>query len=200
MEREIMLTGIGGQSVQLAAQVLARAAIREGREVTLLGTYGGTMRGGNTDSTLVVADAPISSPPIVSKVWCAIAMHHAFFAPVHAKLRPGGVVVLNASLFEGEVDRQQLRVFEVPATRIATELGNSLTASMVMVGATAAIAGLFSLASLVDGMRESVPAYRSQHLEANERALRAGFDAAPHGAVPAWGDAASTVRADELAS
>jgi Pyruvate/2-oxoacid:ferredoxin oxidoreductase gamma subunit len=31
MERELLLTGIGGQGVQLAAQVLARAAIADGR-------------------------------------------------------------------------------------------------------------------------------------------------------------------------
>src|SRR5690606_41928167 len=46
-EREVMWTGIGGQGVQLAATILARAATLEGREVMSLGTYGGTMRGGN---------------------------------------------------------------------------------------------------------------------------------------------------------
>ena len=75
MERELILTGVGGQGVQLAAQVLARAAVVEGRFVMLLGTYGGTMRGGNTDSTLVVADEPITAPPIVSRVWAVVAMH-----------------------------------------------------------------------------------------------------------------------------
>ena len=40
MERELMVTGIGGQGVQLATQVLARAAMAEGREVLLFGSYG----------------------------------------------------------------------------------------------------------------------------------------------------------------
>ena len=60
MEREVLITGIGGQGVQLAAQVLARAATLEGREVMYLGLYGGMMRGGNTDSTVVVGDGPIA--------------------------------------------------------------------------------------------------------------------------------------------
>jgi len=72
MERELLITGIGGQGVQLAAQVLARAATLEGREVMYLGLYGGMMRGGNTDSTVVVADAPILAPPVVSRAWSAI--------------------------------------------------------------------------------------------------------------------------------
>ena len=62
MERELLITGIGGQGVQLAAQVLARAAALEGRSVMLLGLYGGMMRGGNTDSTVVVGDGPIEAP------------------------------------------------------------------------------------------------------------------------------------------
>ena len=71
MEREVMWTGIGGQGVQLGAQVLARAAILEGRHAMLFGTYGGEMRGGHTDCTLVLADGPIETPPIVSKTWSA---------------------------------------------------------------------------------------------------------------------------------
>lgn len=186
MEREILLTGIGGQSVQLAAQVLARAAVREDREVMMLGTYGGTMRGGSTDSTLIVGDEPLVSPPIVSRVWSAIAMHHAFWATVAPKLAEGSVLVLNASLFESEVERERLRVFDVPATEIATDLGHPLSASMVLVGAYAALTGLVGVESLVEAMRESVPSYRRQHLEANEGALRAGFGSVEAGAAPAW--------------
>ncbi len=105
MERELMLTGIGGQGVQLAAQVLARAATLEGRNVMFFGVYGGTMRGGNTDSTVVVSDGEIVSPPIISRTWSAIVMHHEFWAPLRAKLRPNAVVLLNSTLFEGELER-----------------------------------------------------------------------------------------------
>lgn len=181
-----MLTGVGGQSVQLAALVLARAAALEDRYVMTLGTYGGTMRGGHTDSTLVIADAPIQSPPIVSRFWAALPMHHAFWEPVRSKLRPGAVVVANASLFEGELDRDTHRVFDVPATAQATELGSALAASLVLAGAFAALTGLVGVDSLVTAMHDSVPSYRRQHLETNERALRTGFAALPANAAPAW--------------
>lgn len=186
MEREILLTGIGGQSIQLAAEVLARAALREEREVMLLGTYGGTMRGGSTDSTVIVGDQALVSPPIVSRVWSAIAMHHAFWASTAPKLREGSVVVLNASLFEGPIDRERLHVFDVDATRIATELGSALGASLVLLAAHAALTGLVGLESLVAAMRESVPPYRRQHLASNEAALRAGFAAVEPAQAPAW--------------
>jgi hypothetical protein len=41
LEREILLSGIGGQGIQLAAKSLAVAAMREGRRVLMFGTYGG---------------------------------------------------------------------------------------------------------------------------------------------------------------
>ena len=75
MERELLMTGIGGQGVQLGALVLATAATAEAREVMYFGIYGGMMRGGNTDSTVVIADAPITTPPVVARAWSAIAMH-----------------------------------------------------------------------------------------------------------------------------
>ena len=178
-----MLTGIGGQSVQLAAQVLARAAVEEGRHVTTLGTYGGTMRGGNTDSTVIVGDEPIGSPPIVATTWSALVMHHQFWEPLRAKLRLDSVVVVNASLFRADPDRD---VYEVEATRIATELGNPLAASMVLLGAFASLTGLLGREALVSAMRASIPSYRQQHVASNERAIAAGFDQLPAGAAPAW--------------
>jgi len=191
VEREILFTGVGGQGVQLAAQVLARAAVLEGRDVMLLGTYGGTMRGGSTDATLVVADAPISTPPIVSRAWALLAMHHQFFAPLRGKLRAGSLVVVNASVFQAPLD-PAWRAFEVPAGARAAELGSPVVGAMVLIGAFARITGIVAPESLDEAMRACVPSYRRQHIETNERALRAGYELAPAAAAPAW-------RAEEAA-
>jgi Pyruvate/2-oxoacid:ferredoxin oxidoreductase gamma subunit len=186
MEREILFTGIGGQGIQLAAQVLARAALAEGREVMLFGSYGGTMRGGHTDATLVVGDAPVDAPPIVSRAWSAIAMHPAYFPGVASKLTPGAVVVVNSSLFADPVAGDRWRVHAVPATQLATESGSALAGALVLVGAFAALTGLVALDGLVAGLAASLPERRRQHRELNERALRAGHAALPAGAAPAW--------------
>jgi 2-oxoglutarate ferredoxin oxidoreductase subunit gamma len=185
MERELLSTGIGGQGVQLAAQVLARAATLEGREVMYLGLYGGMMRGGNTDSTVVVADAPILAPPVVSRAWSAIAMHDDYWPAVEAKLRPGGLVLVNDATFTSAV-RTDVVVHRVPATTVATDLGSPLSGSMVMLGAFCATTGIVTEDGLIAAMRASIPPYRTQHIEANERALRAGALLLPAGEFPAW--------------
>jgi Pyruvate/2-oxoacid:ferredoxin oxidoreductase gamma subunit len=186
MERELLLTGIGGQGIQLAAQVLARAAIAEGREVQMFGSYGGMMRGGNTEATVVVADGAIEAPPTVGDTWSAILMHHDFSGPTIARLREGSVVLVNSTVFEGIFDRDPYVVVDVPATDLAVELGNIMTASMVMLGAFGAVTELVALDSLIDAVSASLPSYRSQHIALNTNALRMGFDAAPRLLAPAW--------------
>jgi len=183
-----MLTGIGGQGVQLAAQTLARAATLEGRFVMLLGTYGGTMRGGNTDSTLVFGDGPLGSPPIVSRAWSAIAMHHRFWAPTRGKLQRGSLLLVNSTLFEAEdeLERELLRVFEVPASEIATGISGPMGASMVAIAAYARLTGIVELDSLVEAMTSSLPPYRRQHVTSNTELLRAGFAFFDASEVPAW--------------
>ena len=181
-----MITGIGGQGVQLGAQVLARAAAFEDRHVMMFGLYGGAMRGGSTDSTVVFADRPIAAPPIVSRTWSAIALHHEFWSPLAAKLRPGAVVVVNSTLFESDIDSAAHRVTEVPATQMADELGNVMVASMVMIGAYAALTGLVDIESLTRAMHDALPDYRRQHAPLNVEALRAGYELVPWGAEPAW--------------
>ena len=61
----------------------------------------------------------------------------------------------------------------------------------MLIGAFAGLTGLVAIDSLVDAMRESVPAYRRQHVETNEKALRTGFETLPRGAAPAWAEAAA---------
>lgn len=185
MERELLITGIGGQGVQLAAQVLARAGALEGRDVMYLGLYGGMMRGGNTDSTVVVGDGPIEAPPVVSKAWSSIAMHDQYWAPIEPKLRPDGLVLVNDATFSAQI-HAPVTVIRVPATNVATDLGNPLGGAMVILAAYAATTGIVELASLVDAMRESIPPYRTQHIAANERALRAGWVLLPALTKPAW--------------
>ncbi len=61
-----------------------------------------------------------------------------------------------------------------------------MTASMIMTGAYARVTGLVGLDAAIEGMRESLPPYRQQHIEANSRALRGGFESMQDQAAPAW--------------
>jgi Pyruvate/2-oxoacid:ferredoxin oxidoreductase gamma subunit len=113
-------------------------------------------------------------------------MHDQFWAQVAPKVRPGGLVMVNDATFATPLDDAAFRVVRVPATTIAASLGNELAGSLVMVGAYLATTGLIGLDAAITGMRESIPSYRTQHIAANEEAMRAGHDAVEAGTFPAW--------------
>jgi Pyruvate/2-oxoacid:ferredoxin oxidoreductase gamma subunit len=186
VERELLLTGIGGQGVQLAARVVATAAIAEGRSVQLFGSYSGMMRGGNTDATVVIGEGPVESPPTVRHAWSAIVMHDEYAGPILGKLIPGSIVVINTDVCSTSPDHARSTVVPIAANEVADGIGNRLAASMVLTGAYAAATGLVSLPSLEVAIAESLPSYRRKTVDVNVAAVRAGYEAAPRDLVPAW--------------
>lgn len=187
MEREILFTGIGGQGVQLAANMLAHAAVAEGRDVQVFGSYGGMMRGGNTDATLVIADRIVEAPPTVDSAWAAIVMHPDYADTVLARVRPDGLVLRNGALFDGAPARTDVDLVDVPAKELAVEAGHVMAESMVMLGVLSTVTGLVGRTALEAGVATCVPPYRQQHVQLNLRAIRAGAAAVrPSPSHQAW--------------
>ena len=186
LEREVLWTGIGGQGVQLAAKILALAATREGREVMSLGTYGGTMRGGNTDATIVIADGPITSPPMVSKAWSGVIAHPRYFDFVGPKLRAGGIVLVDGDLLDEPLPKTPAELISIPATQIAREAEAPKAAALVLLGAFARATGIVSPEALEEALAECLPSYRKDSLDSNLRALAAGHSALAALSHPAW--------------
>jgi 2-oxoglutarate ferredoxin oxidoreductase subunit gamma len=192
MEREVLFTGIGGQGVQIASKALAMAALSEGRKVLLLPTYGGGMRGGMTNAALTIGEGEVHALPVITSAWSAFVMDPSFWETVRPHLNPNAVVIVNSSLFDLQVDVVDVRVFGVPATDMASEMGSPMSASFILLGAFAVVTGLVAIDSVMDAMRQLVPAYRVQHVEANQQAIEAGAALLPASAAPAWHEARAT--------
>ncbi len=173
MEREILFTGIGGQGIQLMAKVLAQAVAADGRHAMLFGLYHGAMRGGASDTTLVVGDAPIEAPPVVPACWAIVAMHPRSLDGLMRKLRPNGLVFANATLVETP---DAVTTIRVPATRLAEEAGNAMGAGMLMLGAFVAHTGVASLEGVVAAMRAALPSHRARQADANAAMLARGAE------------------------
>jgi len=181
-----MFTGIGGQGIQLASKTLALAAMMEGRQTMLLGSYGGAMRGGQTDASVVVADKNLRSLPILPSAWSAVVMHPDFWPNTSEKIRRGGVIMANADLVTEGLGRDDCQTFLFPATATADGLGALMSASMVLLSAYATVTGMVGTDSLIASMKELVPPYRIEHVASNEAALRAGSEITERLAAPIW--------------
>jgi 2-oxoglutarate ferredoxin oxidoreductase subunit gamma len=186
----VLFTGIGGQGVQIVAKALASAAVHEGRSVLLVPRYGGIMRGGKTNAELTVGDGRLRGLPVVTDAWSGFVMDQSYWDTIKDSLAADAVLLVNSTLFHQPVQLPRARLYELAATDIATDLGSPMSAAFVMLGAFAALTGLVRVESVTDAMRELVPAYRTQHVAANERAIEAGAAAVPRLAAPAWPDVA----------
>lgn len=187
VQREIVFTGIGGQGVQLAARTLAEAATIDGRRVQLFASYGGMMRGGNSDSFVVISDEAINSPPVLGSAWAALVMHHEHASGVWPMLREGSVAAVNTSVVDtdGQPGGPGVTLVEVPALDIAAGLGAPVAASLLLLGALVAHTGLVRDDSLLDSAERVLPSYRAASAEPNRKALAAGLDLGAE-SHPAW--------------
>jgi Pyruvate/2-oxoacid:ferredoxin oxidoreductase gamma subunit len=190
MERAVVMTGLGGQGVQLIAKLLAEGGMREGRQVMMFGLFMGMIRGGSSESTVVLADDEILSPPIVPQFWGVLAMHSEGMAKLAPKVRPGGVVVRNATIVTRPPGWDGVRDVAVPATALATAMGQPLGASMIALGTLAAATGVVAVPSLVDALSAVLPPHRQKHVAANRACLERGAAWATAegaaGALSAW--------------
>ena len=59
MEKQFLIAGFGGQGVLLIGQLIAKAAMRQGYEVSWMPSYGPEMRGGEANCAVVVSDAAV---------------------------------------------------------------------------------------------------------------------------------------------
>jgi len=172
MRTDVVFAGIGGQGLMTMGQILANAALNEGKQASYLPSYSPEVRGGWANCTVVVSDNSIGSPS-VGEPSALVALEHTALDRHGSTVRPGGLVVLNSSLATEPLTRDDVRVIPVPATEMADELGNAHVANTIMLGAYVAASQTVALESLAEAIREQL-ASRPHLIDVNMQALRQG--------------------------
>jgi 2-oxoglutarate ferredoxin oxidoreductase subunit gamma len=173
MQEKIIFSGFGGQGVMFVGQLLAYTAMESGLEVTWIPSYGPEMRGGTAHCCVVISDRSIGSP-----VFSAPDVAVVFNIPSHEKYErdvvPGGLLVSNASLIASESTRTDITELRVPASEIATGLGNVKLTNIVLLGAVLANRPVLSIDSVRVALDQHIPEHRRSMLALNLSALDRG--------------------------
>jgi len=175
MQTEIIIAGFGGQGVMFAGQVLAYAAMDKGEEVTWIPSYGPEMRGGTANCTVVIADEEIGSP-LVKNPPASIVMNLPSYDKYEPLVKPGGVLVVNASMVDRGAKRDDITEIFVPANDIAEEIGDRRLANMVAAGALIACLPILSIEDLEAALEAHMPGRHKRLLPKNYEALRKGAE------------------------
>jgi len=130
----MFFAGSGGQGVLLMGQMVTYAAMLEDKSATFFPSYGPEMRGGTANCTVVVSDKDVSCPLIFESDF-VVAMNLPSLIKFESTLKPGGIMLINESMISQKAKRDDITVVEVPANKLAIELGNERVANVVMLGA-----------------------------------------------------------------
>ena len=183
MEHATIIGGFGGQGILFAGQLLAEAALLDGRDVSWMPSYGPEMRGGTASCTVVIADHPIGSP-IVDVADSVVALNPPSMSKYGSSLAAGGLLVLNGSLIEAEPERTDIELLSLPCTALARAAGHDRLVSVVALGGLLARRPIVTLEALREAMAELVGRHHPDLLEADLAAFAGGYDRARLIAVP----------------
>lgn len=169
-----IFSGFGGQGVLSTGQMLARAAMLEGKHVTYLPSYGAEVRGGTANCTVTISDEEIASP-IASQPEFVVALNQPSFFRFQSLLQSGGCMLYNSSLVDVATVRGDIETFGIPITELAGQLGNIKVANMIMLGAFVSISNLVSFNKTYKNLPDILGAGKARLLKINEKAFKTGF-------------------------
>ena len=169
----IKAAGFGGQGILLLGIGLAQAGMMEGYNVSWIPSYGPEMRGGTANCHVHISDKIVGSP-VVSYPSILVAMNRPSLEKFEKDVIPGGVIIYDSSLIDVKPSRNDVEIMEIPATKMADELGNTRIANMVILGALVGYTAILNKNTLIDTLPYIIT--RQRLIEINKKAVENGFD------------------------
>lgn len=177
MTKEFIFAGFGGQGMLLIGKFLALACMLDGKHVSWLPSYGPEMRGGTANCSVIVSDEEVGSP-ILGTADGIIAMNLPSLDKFESRVRPGGVLVVNSSIIERKVERDDITVVYCDAMKIAEEAGNPKGANVAILGALMAKVDIVSEEKMAEAIKTELGERKMRFLDSNMKAYEAGMAAA----------------------
>ena len=175
MTTQILIAGFGGQGVLFSGKFLAYKAMMEDSQVSWLPSYGPEMRGGTANCSVIVSDAPIGSP-IVNAPDVLIAMNLPSLDKYENAVVPGGIIIVDSALIARKVERTDVKVFYIPATKMASDEGITTLANMIIAGKLIRECDAISHDNIEAVMGKIVSARHKELLDLNLKAIELGYN------------------------
>jgi 2-oxoglutarate ferredoxin oxidoreductase subunit gamma len=167
---EVRISGLGGQGVVLAGEILGRAAVYERKYVVQTQSYGAEVRGSAAKSEVIISDSKIGFPK-VRKCDILVAMSQSAVERHLKDLKKKGILIVDEDIVK-HLPETKAKVFKIPATKTAKLLKSRLYANVIMLGALTKITGIVKKEAVEKAIIDSVPETAK---ETNISGFREGF-------------------------
>jgi len=161
--KEIRFHGRGGQGAVVGSEILADAAMREGKYSQSFPTFGAERRGAPLMAFTRIDDKPIRlrcqvyEPDYVIVLDASISQYQ----DLTSGLKPDGTVIVNTPLTAEKVKEAKIatkgRICPVDASSIAMKIIGGSILNTVILGAFAAATGEVKLKSLFEAVENRFP-------------------------------------------
>ena len=168
----IICAGFGGQGILFMGKLLAEAALRAGRHVTWMPSYGAEVRGGTAYSMTKISNEPIANP-VVKDPTVLVVMNKPSLVKYEGKLKEGSVLIANKSLIGNIAKDRTKTILNIPMTEMATKIGNIRCANMIAVGAIVKRSKMVSLRNIVNALKAMLHG-KEELFALNKKALEKG--------------------------
>ena len=169
---EIRISGFGGQGVIRCGYIIGKtAALFDSKHATLTQSFGPEARGSACSAQIIVDEDPVRYPYLTTPD-TVVAMSQEAYDKFGSDITQHGTLMIDDDLVKPAAAPAGCRVYAIPATRIAEELGNRIAANIVMLGFFTAITDIISVQAARRALPSSIP---SRFLELNEKAFEEGY-------------------------
>ncbi len=166
---DVRITGIGGQGVLTIAKILGQVAVDEGRYVTLIQKFDAFISGGESTAEMRISTQPIDFP-LFKEADVTVFMAPKTVPRYAHLVKPGSIVIVNSDAVKN-LPELNARVYRVPASSTAFQLGNIRAANMVILGALVAVVPLVDPNKVAEAIARRYPKFA----EINTKAFWTGY-------------------------
>jgi 2-oxoglutarate ferredoxin oxidoreductase subunit gamma len=154
---EIKFGGFGGQGVILAGIIIGRAAsLYNNQFATLTQSFGPEARGSACSAQVIVSDTKVLYP-YVTRPEILLVMSQEACNKFLPEATDNATVIIEEDLVKPEGLKPGMKLFGIPATRLAEELGRKMILNIVMVGYFVSVTKLIAYEAAREAVIASVP-------------------------------------------
>jgi 2-oxoglutarate ferredoxin oxidoreductase subunit gamma len=173
LHQEIVIAGFGGQGILSAGRILAYAGILDNKNVSWLPSYGPEMRGGTANCHIIISDDEVGSP-IINSANVIIVMNSPSLEKFESLVEENGYIIADSSLVNRKATRQDVSIHMVPATQMASDMGNVTYAAIVLLGKLIGLTGVVSKESMRTALYNVLPSKYHHMIPEEMAALEQG--------------------------
>ena len=170
MEKEVIISGFGGQGVLSMGKILAYSGLMENKQVTWMPAYGPEQRGGTANVTVIVSDEKISSP-ILSTYDVAVVLNQPSLEKFESKVKPGGILIYDSYGIINPPTRKDITVYRIDAMDKAAELKNGKIFNMIVLGGLLRVCPIISSEGVEKALYKTLPERHHALIPLNMTAL-----------------------------